>query len=288
MIDFRYHIVSIIAVFLALGLGVLVGTTVLDRVTVDALEGRLDDLQGRIDEHRRTISDLDEERDGANDLVQQLAPKVAENVLSGMQVVFVTGEDAADWHARVREAVTEAGGTDGGSISLTSRWELAEPDDRDALIRAFGEQPLSERDPAADGALRLGELLVGGGADGILEALTEDGFVRRSPAGDASVFPPINAHVVVLASSGREPLAAVARGAVRVTTALGVAPDPDELGAVGTLRRIEDPPPRLATFDAAATDPAGVGTVLALRAAADSAGGHFGRGPGLRYLPAPP
>lgn len=288
MIDFRYHIVSIVAVFLALGLGVIVGTTVLDRVTVDALQGRLDDLQGRIDQHRQNISELDEERDRANDLVQQLAPQVTENVLSGMQVVFVTGQDAADWHDRVREAVSEAGGVDAGSISLTARWELAEPEDRDALIRAFGERPLSDRDPAADGALQLGELLVGGGSEGVLDALTEDGFMRRSPAGEASAFPPTNAHVVVLASSADEPLAAVARGAVRVTTALGVAPDPEELGAVGTLRRIEDPPPRLATFDSAATDPSGVGIVLALRAAADSAGGHFGRGPGLRYLPAPP
>ncbi|MGH2759217.1 MAG: copper transporter [Actinomycetota bacterium] len=287
MIDFRYHIVSIVAVFLALGLGVLVGTTVLDRVTVDALEGRLDDLQGRIDQHRRTISELDEERDSANDLIGQLAPKVADNVLAGMQILFVTGEETAGWHARVREAITEAGGLDAGSVTLTSRWELSEAQDRDALIRAFGERLLSERDPAGDGALQLGELLVGGGGDGVLEGLTEAGFVRQAQADEAASFPPTSAHIVVLASRGREPLAAVARGAVRVTSALAVAPAVEQLGAVAALRRIEDPPPRLATFDAAADDPSGVGTVLALRAAADSAGGHFGRGPGLRYIPAP-
>jgi hypothetical protein len=44
----------------------------------------------------------------------------------------------------------------------------------------------------------------------------------------------------------------------------------------------------LATFDSSADDPAGVGTVLALRAAADGTGGHYGRGAGLRYIPAPP
>lgn len=288
MIDFRYHIVSIVAVFLALGLGVLVGTTVLDRVTVDALRGRLDDLQELLDNHRETNKALRAERDDANGLVDQLAPELSEGVLDGMQVLFVTGEDDADWHARVRDAVTGAGGVDAGSIALTSKWQLEDPEDRDELIRAFGERPLSERDPAGDGAFQLGELLVGGGADGMLSGLTEAGFVRRSPAEEDATFPPTTANIVVLASPGREPLAALARGAVRVTSALAVGPDAEQVGTVATLRRIEDPSPRLATFDNAADDPAGVGIVLALRAAADGAGGHFGRGPGLRYIPAPP
>ncbi len=288
MIDFRYHIVSIVAVFLALGLGALVGTTVLDRVTVEALEGRVDDLRDRLNEHREEITKLRSERDGSNDLVDLLAPEVTEDALAGMEILFVTGEEAADWHARAREALTEAGATDVGSISLTSKWDLAEPEDRDELIGAFGERPLSERDPAGDGAFQLGELLVGGGADGILEALTEAGFIRRSPADDSGTFPPTSAHLVTLASTGPEPLAALTRGAVRVTTALALAPSPEQLGAVAALRRIEDPPPGLATFDSAADDPSGVGTVVALRAAANRAGGHFGRGPGLRYIPAPP
>ena len=35
MINLRYHIVSITAVFLALGIGLTLGSTFLDRVTVD-------------------------------------------------------------------------------------------------------------------------------------------------------------------------------------------------------------------------------------------------------------
>ncbi|HET7720262.1 MAG TPA: copper transporter, partial [Acidimicrobiales bacterium] len=45
MINLRYHIVSLVAVFLALGLGIVMGTTVIDRVTVDALNDRLDTVQ---------------------------------------------------------------------------------------------------------------------------------------------------------------------------------------------------------------------------------------------------
>jgi hypothetical protein len=288
LINLRYHIVSLTAVFLALGLGILLGSAVLSGAVVDRLESDISRARDARDSAQRTTTNLEGELEGSQNLNQMLASEVIEGALSGMQILFVTGEEEADWHARVREAITEAGGTDVGSMSLTSKWELAEPEDRDELIRAFGERPLADRDPAGDGAFQLGELLVGGGADGVLEALTEAGFVRRSPADDAATFPPTSAHIVTLASVGREPLAALSRGAVRVTTALALAPTPEQLGAVATLRRIDDPPPRLATFDSAADDPAGVGTVLALRAASNSAGGHFGRGPGLRYIPAPP
>ena len=37
MIDFRYHLVSIVAVFLALGLGILMGTAVLNDALVKSL-----------------------------------------------------------------------------------------------------------------------------------------------------------------------------------------------------------------------------------------------------------
>ena len=42
MINLRYHIVSLVAVFLALGMGIVMGSTVIDRVTVDALNNNLE------------------------------------------------------------------------------------------------------------------------------------------------------------------------------------------------------------------------------------------------------
>ena len=42
MINFRFHIVSLIAVFLALALGVVMGSTVIDRAIVDGLHDRID------------------------------------------------------------------------------------------------------------------------------------------------------------------------------------------------------------------------------------------------------
>ena len=287
MIDFRYHIVSIVAIFLALGLGVVVGTTVLDRVTVDTLRNSVDGLRDRLNEHRQEIRELQAERDATGDLVNGLAPRVTEGLLVGMQVVYVTGEAEAGWHARVRDAIKDAGAQDAGSIELTSKWLLDDAKDRDDLIRAFGDRTLSERDPRTDAATQLGEFLRDGASIPFTQ-LVDAGFIRTAPGDGVASFPPREASIVVLASKDEVPLAALARGAASVTPTLVVSGSVDELGPVAGLRRIDDLPTRLATFDSAADDPQGVGIVLSLRAAADGSGGNFGRGSGLRYLPAPP
>lgn len=290
MIDFRYHFVSIVAIFLALGLGVLAGTTVLDRVTVDALRGQVNGLRQALDRHRADITDLQERNDRAGDLVAALAPRVTEGVLVGMRVLFVTGDGEADWHRRARTAIADAGAQDVGTVRLTERWALEEPADRRELAQAFGGAELSEREPAGDAARRLGEALGGGGsaAEAMVEQLSERGFVQTARPDEDAAFPPPAAQLVVLTSGDDSTLAALARGAAAATPTLVLAGSTDALGPLEQLREREDDSGRLATFDSAADDPSGVGTVLALRAAADNAGGHFGRGPGTRYLPAPP
>ena len=49
MINLRYHIVSIIAVFLALAIGVVMGTSFLGKATVDQLKTQISRAESRID-----------------------------------------------------------------------------------------------------------------------------------------------------------------------------------------------------------------------------------------------
>jgi|GEM_PF-3823741 len=42
MIHFRYHLISIVAIFLALGIGIVMGSTVIDRAIVNSLENQID------------------------------------------------------------------------------------------------------------------------------------------------------------------------------------------------------------------------------------------------------
>src|SRR5688572_27061559 len=61
MISFRFHVVSITAIFLAIAIGVVVGTTFIDRVTVNSLETRIDTVEDRADRAREENGRLESE-----------------------------------------------------------------------------------------------------------------------------------------------------------------------------------------------------------------------------------
>ena len=49
MINFRFHIVSLIAIFLALALGIVIGAGVIDRGIVDTLDNRINNIEAKAD-----------------------------------------------------------------------------------------------------------------------------------------------------------------------------------------------------------------------------------------------
>jgi hypothetical protein len=120
VIDFRYHLVSLIAVFLAIALGIVIGTT--------ALNGRvLDDLKGQ-------VSSLEQDKRGLEDSTQQLqaqqdtdeafaaavAPALVDGALAGRSVVLVVSNDqvSSDTVDEVSALIGQAGGTVSGTLRL--------------------------------------------------------------------------------------------------------------------------------------------------------------------------
>jgi len=61
VINLRYHIVSIVAVFLALGIGIAMGTTFIDGFIVQRLEDNLTELRADRESDREQIDDLNAE-----------------------------------------------------------------------------------------------------------------------------------------------------------------------------------------------------------------------------------
>ena len=53
MINFRFHLVSLIAVFLALAVGIVMGYGVLGQPTVDTLQRRIDNVEANANRIRR-------------------------------------------------------------------------------------------------------------------------------------------------------------------------------------------------------------------------------------------
>ncbi|HWJ64947.1 MAG TPA: copper transporter [Acidimicrobiales bacterium] len=107
MINIRYHIVSITAVFLALGIGVALGSTFLDRATVNVLDGQISSAENR-------IKATNEENDRLNQQVSQSRERDAALILNGSESLLT------DQLSEVPVLVIAAPGVDADSIDILS------------------------------------------------------------------------------------------------------------------------------------------------------------------------
>src|SRR5690606_29541993 len=113
MVNFRFHIVSLTAVLLALGIGLVLGTTFLDEATVKGLERQLEGLEHDLDA-AQARNDAQQERlgrfeDEAEQLQEQLGERLYDGQLLGQPVLVVSTQGVAqDWVDRVLTALTQA------------------------------------------------------------------------------------------------------------------------------------------------------------------------------------
>lgn len=89
MIDFRYHLVSLIAVFLAVALGIVIGTTQLNGRVLDGLEAQVGTLSEEKDSLEAQTESLTEQltQDAAYD--DAVAPLIVANRLVGSSVLLI-------------------------------------------------------------------------------------------------------------------------------------------------------------------------------------------------------
>lgn len=156
MINLRYHIVSIAAVFLALAIGLALGSTFVDSVLVSNLESRVDQLQADTqeaidrsaeaeaardeavaarDEALASVEDARSERFEVEDLVR---PYLAQGRLSGTTTLIVAPQtvDAAAV-AAVRGRIAETDAQLGGVLWLSDDLRLDDESVRNEIADAF-------------------------------------------------------------------------------------------------------------------------------------------------------
>ncbi|SES66474.1 copper transporter [Geodermatophilus poikilotrophus] len=120
MIDFRYHLVSLIAVFLAVALGIVIGTTALNAPILEDLEGEVAALAEDKRELETQTRELQAQLDTSEAFEQAVAPSLVADNLAGRSVVLVAaGEDVAtETVEEVSTLVGQAGGTVTGTVRL--------------------------------------------------------------------------------------------------------------------------------------------------------------------------
>jgi hypothetical protein len=146
VINLRYHIVSLVAVFLALALGMVVGGTVLNEGTGRAQRAFSELLRRTSQQTQAENAALRGQVEHFTDFGKQVLPALAHDKLKGRSVVLVD-TDLVDDGARagVTDAVQAAGATVDGRLTFsTDRVGLAAQDDRTRLSRVLG---LASGDP---------------------------------------------------------------------------------------------------------------------------------------------
>lgn len=127
MVDFRYHLVSIIAVFLALAVGIVVGTTALKGPVLDDLRDNIK----RLSSDKRTlegdVGNLRGQVRAADDFAAGVGPGLVRGALADQRVLLVTTpETPSDVVDRLTVLLGQAGAGVTGQLRLLP--ELSEPE----------------------------------------------------------------------------------------------------------------------------------------------------------------
>lgn len=213
MINLRYHIVSITAVFLALGIGLTLGSTFLDRVTVDTLKNQLDAVQARVDEteaaNRRLNERVDTFEGREAELLSELPERMLVGHLTDVPVLLVATEGTdAELVDQTVAALAGAGADVVGGWRLTARWRLDDPEELQDLSAVLDVDTDDSERLRRNGAIQLADVLMAG--------VEPDAAPTTDPATDPATSPelvPLDEEPVAPAPPAEPDLAAALEGA---------------------------------------------------------------------------
>lgn len=301
MISLRQHAISIVAIFLALAVGLFLGSGFVgDRV--NSITGTSRDRIGDLEKQR---DQLNNQMNSANSFEAAIAPRLFAGVLKGQSVLVVTAPDAADADVdAVKQSLSVAGARFAGQIGLT---DTLIRDQKAEQLRTIVDQTIPPgatlRAELTNSGGRVGDLLgtLTLHADGApaasssdmkvgMQALQEGGFITYA---DGAVTP---ADLVVVISGGALPSDSGAQGALvaqfaaamaaraqggallgRTGSATGGAPiavvrsDPSLGNAVSTVDNIDQQTGRITS-------------ILALGEESHGRTGAYGTGPGAKSI----
>jgi hypothetical protein len=300
MINFRFHLVSLIAVFLALGLGILVGSTVVDQVIVDQLRGEIRDVRRESSERGRESDQLREEMSRLDDFQRASATFAVEDRLTDVPVAIVVERGVDRDTVKELLAIVRAAGAEvPGILWLDERWKLDRPEERADLedaARVSGNAATARSVALKRLANRLAEAPDEDARD-VLEALRDAGFVELTDgnADRLAEFPVRAVRVLVVTGTNSRladsnTLVDLVQGLVDadVPTVVaevyddhdGALPEPQRGAPLAPVRGNSTLNKQVSTLDDGELVAGRVTAVIALEQAATGTLGHYGYGQG--------
>lgn len=298
MISLRYHIISIAAVFLALAVGVLLGSSTLSRTLLSGLSDERGDLAKQVADLQAERNSLNAKLTSSDSFAGQIGPLAVRGELDQRTVVLVTTSDArpADLDA-VKSLIGNAGGSVSGELQLTDAFADPQKADqlRDVVTRLLpaGLQLPTASDPGTLAGGLIGALILinkdnnqpqakPAEATAALSGLSDGGFIRM-PQG----LQPGQLAVILTGSSlsgngASDRASTIARFAAQIDRAgagavlAGDTGSADGTGPVGVVRADTAASSILSTVDNVELNAGRVATILALGEQLEGKAGRYG------------
>lgn len=154
LIDLKYHLISLVAVFLALAVGILVGSSFIAGTSVRGLEKQFARLREENQFQRSTIDTLRGRAQKHEEFDRSAAPFLVSGQLSGRRIAIIQTGDFSE-AAQSAKTILEAAGA-----NVTSVTTLSGLDARDAQARvAQAIKQLTGEDGLADPMARFLEIV---------------------------------------------------------------------------------------------------------------------------------
>ncbi|GID29986.1 copper transporter [Paractinoplanes brasiliensis] len=122
MINFRYHVVSLTAVFLALAIGLVVGTAALNGPLADNLKSQITALNKDLSNKRDEINQYRDEINRSQEFATEIAPTVLNGKLAGRKLAVLALPGTDQYADKVISMLTVAGATITAKVTVQDKF----------------------------------------------------------------------------------------------------------------------------------------------------------------------
>jgi hypothetical protein len=298
VISLRYHIISIAAVFLALAVGVLLGSSTLSRTLLSGLSDERGDLAKQVVDLQAERNSLNAKLTSSDSFAGSIGPLAVRGELDQRTVVLVSTSDArpADVDA-VKSLIGNAGGSVSGELQLTDAFADPQKADqlRDVVTRLLpaGLQLPTASDPGTLAGGLLGALILinkdnnqpqakPAEATAALSGLSDGGFIRMPQGLQPGQLAVILTGSSLTGNGASDRASTIARFAAQIDRSgagavlAGDTGSADGTGPVGVARADTAVSSILSTVDNVELNAGRVATVLALGEQLEGKAGRYG------------
>lgn len=278
MINFRYHVVSLTAVFLALAIGLVVGTAALNGPVADTLKDRVDALSRDNSNYRDQANQYRDELNRAQDFATEVAPALLNGKLADRRILVLVLPGAEDHVDAVTKILAVAGAKINATVTVQDKffdaayqYELLDLADQSSRPTIPAEGLPNNSDGVETSSALLGRALLQGTSPvdtqdltSVLTAYSEPGYisVSENPVAGAeatviiSGLPPVDRDAakksqaaLTMASqlSKAKPLVVAGNGIGDGNLVSAVRADPTLVGEISTVDNVSTEQGQLAT-----------------------------------------